>query len=403
MWLNSMKNRLLLFMVTTVFLCGAYTLLSENPFPITYSQTKDPYILYSSDNEIKRTNTSREIAGINKTVLIWTKFFGSYRGWDEFYGPPGKNCPRNCKFTFDRSKLKSAEAVMFHASNLYRHEEDMPVRNTTNQVWILHNTECPTKTDLQLSQFDNIFNWTSMVRSDSDVPVYYGRAIRGTAKDNAELIAKSSYKNKTMGVAWAAGNCYSNNGREGYVRRLQEHIPVDVYGYCGKDKHLKCPRGKELNCLSKYKFYLAFENSNCHDYITEKLWRTYTLGSIPVVRGGGNYTKVAPPGSYINTADFQTPKELADYLWKVGSDKRLYGSYMKWHRTHTLRLQDGQYWCDLCTALHERTGRRQVYRHLERWFNQDTCHKSWVSIYFICICLNCYMLLPLYIEFSDAG
>ena len=45
-----------------------------------------------------------------------------------------------------------------------------------------------------------------------------------------------------------------------------------------------------------YWFYLAFENSICNDYITEKFWRTLDLKTVPVVMGGGNYLRDAPKG-----------------------------------------------------------------------------------------------------------
>ena len=39
---------------------------------------------------------------------------------------------------------------------------------------------------------------------------------------------------------------------------------------------------------------MAFENSICNDYMTEKFWRSLDLEIVPIVMGGGNYTRDAP-------------------------------------------------------------------------------------------------------------
>jgi hypothetical protein len=54
----------------------------------------------------------------------------------------------------------------------------------------------------------------------------------------------------------------------GYIKELGKYIQVDVYGKCGT---LDCKDGTDcFKSLSKqYKFFLAFENSNCRDYITD--------------------------------------------------------------------------------------------------------------------------------------
>jgi hypothetical protein len=37
--------------------------------------------------------------------------------------------------------------------------------------------------------------------------------------------------------------------------------------------------------VARYKFTLSFENAVCNDYITEKLWRPLTVGSVPIYMG----------------------------------------------------------------------------------------------------------------------
>ena len=65
---------------------------------------------------------------------------------------------------------------------------------------------------------------------------------------------------------------FFRNKRLEYAKNLSMYIPVDIYGGCG---NMSCPRSNS-NCFSmldkQYKFYLAFENSNCRDYITEKFF-----------------------------------------------------------------------------------------------------------------------------------
>ena len=37
--------------------------------------------------------------------------------------------------------------------------------------------------------------------------------------------------------------------------------------------------------IAQYKFTLAVENGICDDYITEKIWRPWMLGSVPIILG----------------------------------------------------------------------------------------------------------------------
>ena len=101
-----------------------------------------------------------------------------------------------------------------------------------------------------------------------------------------------------------------------YVQNLQKYIRIDIFGKCGnypcanKSGIFPC----DYKVGQNYKFYLAFENSICVDYVTEKLFNTFLLPIVPVVLGGANYERFAPPNSYINVAEFDSPKHLANYL-----------------------------------------------------------------------------------------
>ena len=66
-----------------------------------------------------------------------------------------------------------------------------------------------------------------------------------------------------------------------------------------------------------YKFYLAFENSNCVDYITEKFFVNGLKHNIlPIVMGASKeaYERSAPFNSFLHVDDFTGPAHLAQFL-----------------------------------------------------------------------------------------
>ncbi|XP_022241074.1 glycoprotein 3-alpha-L-fucosyltransferase A-like [Limulus polyphemus] len=118
-----------------------------------------------------------------------------------------------------------------------------------------------------------VINWTATYRHDSDIVAPYEKFILYDKKVQA-LKQKQDYTaKKTKKVAWFVSNCAARNGRLQYARELAKYIELDIYGTCGAKR---CPRTSAKKCFDmldkEYKFYLAFENSNCKDYITEKFF-----------------------------------------------------------------------------------------------------------------------------------
>ena len=95
------------------------------------------------------------------------------------------------------------------------------------------------------------------------------------------------FPGKTKLVAWFVSNCAAKNARLEYARSLSEEISVDIFGSCGE---LRCSKREGEQCRDKlreqYKFYLAFENSDCKDYVTEKFFtNSLHQGVVPIVMG----------------------------------------------------------------------------------------------------------------------
>ena len=119
-------------------------------------------------------------------------------------------------------------------------------------------------------------------------------------------------------MAWLVSNCKTDSHRELYVKELQKHVPVDVFGKCGNP--LNCTKGRDecfVEIASSYQFYLSFENSLCKDYATEKLFRALASDLVPVVMGGANYSKIVPPKSIINVQDFPSSEVLGKELMRL--------------------------------------------------------------------------------------
>lgn len=70
-------------------------------------------------------------------------------------------------------------------------------------------------------------------------------------------------------------------------------------------------------------FYFAFENSVCPDYVTEKFFRLYNL-VVPVVLSRAVMPPNIPSDAYIAASDFESPKQMANYLKETASNLTAY-------------------------------------------------------------------------------
>jgi alpha-1,3-fucosyltransferase len=118
---------------------------------------------------------------------------------------------------------------------------------------------------------------------------------------------------------------------------------------------------------------LSFENALCRDYATEKFFLPLIHDIVPVVYGGANYTALAPPHSFIDALRL-TPRQLARYLHRVGSNETLYNEFFWWKDHYEVEAETYQMllhaYCDLCKKLHE-DDRPKTYPNITTLWNAD--------------------------------
>ncbi|XP_032678900.1 alpha-(1,3)-fucosyltransferase C [Odontomachus brunneus] len=346
----------------------------------------------TDDEKVDRAKELRR-TGV-KSILLWNTLFGDRN----FYFGEGDifhECPIDrCKIFNDRGHLnvEDYDAILFHGNELT--EYGVPLRRRTRQFYVYVNLESPANRAIPYEYYEDYFNLTMTYRLDSDILWPYGiiaDAKTGNFVAPAQDPDWSAYKNgveeaveevpsaildvvrgKSKLVTWFVSNCQAKSGRLEYVEELSKHIGVDIYGKCGA---YSCH--KTWDCFRdvvepNYFFYLSFENSFCDDYVTEKLMNPLRYNVVPVVYGGANYSQFAPPNSYVNALDFESPKELAAYLKYLSKDLRRYQSFLQWKKYYRVGSSTKRAVCALCEALHKRKSPKR-YHALSRWYAKDKC------------------------------
>nr|XP_012233408.1 PREDICTED: alpha-(1,3)-fucosyltransferase 6-like [Linepithema humile]XP_012233409.1 PREDICTED: alpha-(1,3)-fucosyltransferase 6-like [Linepithema humile]XP_012233410.1 PREDICTED: alpha-(1,3)-fucosyltransferase 6-like [Linepithema humile]XP_012233411.1 PREDICTED: alpha-(1,3)-fucosyltransferase 6-like [Linepithema humile]XP_012233412.1 PREDICTED: alpha-(1,3)-fucosyltransferase 6-like [Linepithema humile]XP_012233413.1 PREDICTED: alpha-(1,3)-fucosyltransferase 6-like [Linepithema humile]XP_01 len=304
--------------------------------------------------------------------------FNKFSPWDQ--------CSvRDCILSYDEKDLHQADAVVFHLHRT-KSPSELPVRSRVDQWWIFLTDESPFHTFLhnrqKLSDYDGLFNWSMSYRMDSDVPVPYGRTVRISSDVSSRDAVVGTSKTKLVAVM--GSNCGGRNGRWSYVKALKSSLrdDLDVLGRCLNGNSTVCPGHFDRDCaaLNAYKFYLSFENSNCREYLTEKVfWQAYNKFAVPIIMGASreDCRRLLPPHSFLHTDDFAGANALADYLRYLDRDDEHYLKYHEWRVRYRVINEHGyfgsmsKHYCRICEALHYNSAAPKVYTKLEHWWSKD--------------------------------
>ena len=292
-----------------------------------------------------------------------------YKTLYERFTARNKNPFPTCKFNrckyLPRNTNIIPDVLIFHNYN----PPELPAKRLPSQKYIFFSLECEDRQE----PWQVKYNLTMTLRHDSDIPVPHFYVKKKEDRRKQMLVDNFNFATgKRKKIAWAASNCHARNEREIYVEELKKHIDIDIYGACGS---LRCKQG--IDCWSRinatYKFYLAFENTFCIDYYTEKVERTLSLGGmVPVVMGAAKYSEVLPPHSFIDVMDFASPRALAEYLHQLDNNDTLYNEYFAWQGHYEIVSYHHSFHCDLCAYLHTHRDETKVYNDIRKWYDPAT-------------------------------
>ncbi|PSS29333.1 Fucosyltransferase-like protein [Actinidia chinensis var. chinensis] len=165
----------------------------------------------------------------------------------------------------------------------------------------------------------NIVMTTSL---SSDVPVgYFSWA-------EYDIMAPPKSKTEKALAAAFISNCGSRNFRLQALEALEKEMKIDSYGGCHRNHDGNVDK---VETLKRYKFSLAFENSNEEDYVTEKFFQSLVAGSIPVVVGAPNIEDFAPaPGSILHVRELKDAESVAKTMKYLAENADAYNRSLRW-------------------------------------------------------------------------
>ncbi|KAG8368377.1 hypothetical protein BUALT_Bualt15G0039200 [Buddleja alternifolia] len=234
----------------------------------------------------------------NDPILV----HGAYEEW--------KNCAVGCKFASEAGKKPDAA---------------FGLRQQPGSANVLRSMEAATyypENNIAVARrkgYDVVMT-TSL---SSDVPVgYFSWA-------EYDIMAPVQRKTESALAAAFISNCGARNFRlQALVALENTSIRIDSYGSC---HHNHDERVDKVEALKKYKFSLAFENSNEEDYVTEKFFQSLVAGSVPVVVGAPNIQDFAPsPGSVLHIKEVKDVDAVAKKMKYLAENPSAYNESLRW-------------------------------------------------------------------------
>ncbi|XP_075260618.1 4-galactosyl-N-acetylglucosaminide 3-alpha-L-fucosyltransferase 9-like isoform X2 [Convolutriloba macropyga] len=355
-------------------------------------------------------NGTRKIAQVNVSVLVYTWAKRRQEHMRELRSEG--NLRKECSLQFDciykqrdnhvvtADMFYSMDAVIVGTQAVRNLKADITKFNgsvtlktrKSDQIWVGHSSEpaSDTRTSGAFAAepiLNQMFNWTIFLSRNATIQKKFGYFYK---KNEHELSLTPADKlllhtNRSKDFCWIISNCADafHNSRNKIVQSLIQSLSRNVHiwgsaikagcvngslsnvvdhGNTGEKQqqvsHLDVPQMLAKDC----KFYFAFENSNCTDFVTTRFITSIVAGAVPIVMGRlDTYNKMLP-GSFIHLSDFSSLSQLSKYLENLLKDEKKMNKYHEWRKFYTYEQTGAEAACELCKKL-EKLKRAQKAGH----------------------------------------
>ena len=347
----------------------------------------------------------------NIRILSWNARFTDKIGWfDEGEFDRCGQMERRCIYSTNYLVYNQSDVILL--DSFYLRFDQFPKYRLPGQKWVFNGYESPDRKSWpNYGVYDSWYNLTMTFTKDSDIFTPYGicvdtnvsashqnqhvKIIYGNQEQpylNAAQKIIKSYRNslnnvngqlpiKPGGAMWLVSHCNTESKRELYVNTLMKYTRVSIYGRCGKGI---LPLNKEKQMLTKiYKFYLAFENSLCDEYTTEKLFKVLSQPIVPIVLGNVDYTNILPPHSFIDIKKYKSAAHLGRYLNYLSRTPRAYAKYFDWKKRYACfnRIPFPSLACRMCKYLNDNYSKINSVKSISEFWSKETRCKSVKNYY----------------------
>lgn len=192
------------------------------------------------------------------------------------------------------------------------------------RIKILRSMEGPQHyPQIKARQQDTLLSTTSF-KSDFPIPYY--------TTNRPIYTTPPLFKNTIPAAVFVARNCHSKNNRENLVRSISKYIRVDSVSSCLHNA--ENPTKNKIDLVRQYRVYLAFENQNEWDHVTEKVYDGLEAGIPTVYFGAPNVLQdsLVPKGSIINANKYKNPKILALMIRRLLTSETAWNTAQQWRQ-----------------------------------------------------------------------